>query len=122
MNITQAIADPNLFRPYLADRNDDLSTWRNWRTALTALYGLGDFNERQAKLIKDCTGRDADNLANRDFRTALFLTGRRSGKSRIAAVIGAYEAALSGKHKLLAPGENGYVPIVSPSRNQSKIV
>jgi hypothetical protein len=122
VNINQAIADYDLFRPYLADRDDSLATWRNWRTALRVLYGLGDFTDEAAEVINACTGRDASKLANNEFDTALFLTGRRSGKSRIAAVVGAFEAVLSGKHKLLAPGEVGYVPIVSPSRNQSKVV
>src|SRR5262249_26817499 len=53
---------------------------------------------------------------------ALFLTGRRSGKSRIAAIIGAYMAALSGAEKRLSKGEMGLVSVISPSKNQSRVV
>jgi hypothetical protein len=56
------------------------------------------------------------------FRTALFLTGRRSGKSRIAAVVAAYEAVLAGLESRLDKGERGIVPVVSPTRRQSAIV
>lgn len=122
MNVNQAIADKHLFRPFLADRQDKLSTWQNWRTALRAVYGLGEFTDEAADVVKQCTGRCVDTLPSSGFGTALFLTGRRSGKSRIAAIIGAYEAVLSWKWKQLAPGEVGYVPIISPSRNQSRIV
>jgi hypothetical protein len=52
----------------------------------------------------------------------LFLTGRRSGKSRIAAVIGAYEAALAGHETKLAKGERGVVPICAPTKAQGRIV
>jgi hypothetical protein len=61
-------------------------------------------------------------LPSDGFDTALFLTGRRSGKSRIAAVIGAYEAALAGHEAKLAKGEQGFVAICSPTRSQSRIV
>jgi len=49
------------------------------------------------------------------------LTGRRSGKSRISAVVGAFEAALSGREKLLAKGEQGMVAILAPTKKQGRI-
>jgi len=63
-----------------------------------------------------------ENLPRDGFQSSLFLTGRRSGKSRIAAVAGAYEAALAGHEKKLAEGEKGVVAVISPTRRQSKIV
>ena len=74
------------------------------------------------KLIKKCTGRDPKKLFNKVFKTVLFLTGRRSGKSIIAAVIGAYIALFSGKENLLKPGEIGMVPIIAPTTKQARIV
>ncbi|MBA4411587.1 MAG: hypothetical protein C0397_19490 [Odoribacter sp.] len=120
MNIISAIKDPNLFRPYLADKNNKLSTWVSWLTALRCLYGLPIKKQKNQELVLQCTSRKT--LPTDEFRTALFLTGRRSGKSRIAAIIGAFEAALSGREKCLAPGEVGLVSIVSPSRDQSQII
>ena len=121
MNILDAIADRNLFRPFLADAADDLGTWRNWQAVLRALYGL-PLPPEDAPLARALTGRDPDRLAAEGFDAALFLTGRRSGKSRIAAVIAAYEAALGGHESKLAAGETGYVAVASPTRSQSRIV
>ena len=119
MNIIQAINDPNLFQPFLGT---DLESWRPWCTALRALYGLPIAARKSTALVRDCTGRDAKKLPTTGFDTGLFLTGRRSGKSRIAAVVGAFEAVLAGHERKLAVGELGVVAAVSPTRRQSGIV
>ena len=118
MNIIEAIRDDKLFRPYIGDK---LQTWRPWLSALRVLYGLPERPVYQ-KIITECTGRDPDKLPRDGFDTALFLTGRRSGKSRIAAVIGAFEAVLAGHEKKLSKGEKGIVSIIAPTRRQSQIV
>lgn len=118
MNILQAIHDENLFRPFLADPD----SWSNWQVALSALYGLPIKAKADRELVRQCTGRDPVKLPRSGFGRALFLTGRRSGKSRTAAIIGAFEAALGGHESKLAPGERGVVVIASPTRNQSRIV
>jgi hypothetical protein len=119
VNIIQAIEDKNLFRPFL-DARGDLSSWQRWLTALRVLHGL-PLGPADAEIIRACTGRDPAKLPS-GFRTALFLIGRRSGKSRIAALIAAFEAALSGRERLLSPGEIGLVAVISPTRFQSRIV
>lgn len=121
MNIIQAIKDKNLFCPFLGDSVGRLSSLANWMIALRVLYGLPVLPKR-AELIKVCTGRDLNLLPKDGFDTALFLTGRRSGKSRIAAVIAAFEAALSGREKLLSKGETGLVAIIAPTKKQGRIV
>lgn len=121
MNILEATKDPNLFRGFLADKNDSMISWRNWSAALRCLYGL-NLPRRARQLINDCTGRDALQMPSNGFETALFLTGRRSGKSRMAAVIAAYESALAGHDKKLDKGEMGLLPVISPTRKQSRIV
>jgi hypothetical protein len=119
--IIQAIEDKHLFRPFLADSHDSLASWSQWMTALRALYGLPISKSKATRaLIEQCTGRTE--LPATGFNTALFLTGRRSGKSRIAAIIGAQEAILSGRESNLSTGEHGIVLVVSPTRNQSRIV
>lgn len=119
MNITQAIRDPNLLKPFFGD----LKTWQPWRVALQALYGLVPITSPRAKaLVHAATGRDAATLPPEGFNTALLLTGRRSGKSRIAATVAAYEAVLAGHQRKLAPGERGYVPVCAPSKAQARIV
>ena len=122
MNIVQAIRDPNLFRPYLADKDGSISTWARWMCCLRAIHGLPLRKKWQKRLVKQCTGRNADRLPRAGADVSLILTGRRSGKSKIAAVVGAYEASLSGKEKSLSKGEMGMVAVISPTRLQSQIV
>ncbi|MBW3540725.1 MAG: hypothetical protein KY476_10680 [Planctomycetes bacterium] len=117
MNIIDAIKDENLFRPFLGK----LQSWRNWLTALRVLYGLPLYRPGR-RTVQQCTGRDWSRLPRAGFETGLFLTGRRSGKSRCAAIIGAYEAALAGHERRLAKGERGVVPVISPTKYQSRIV
>ena len=119
MNIIQAIKDDRLFRPFLGD---DLSSWRHWMTALRCVYGGPVPKLSQRRLIKQCTGRDPSRLPKQGFDTALFLTGRRSGKSRIAAVIGAHEAAIAGHESKLSKGELGIVAVCAPTMRQGNIV
>lgn len=116
--ILDAFDDPNLFGSFLGD---DLGSWSNWRVPLSAVYGLPT-SPKDKKLIKECTGRRRKLLPADGFSQALFLTGRRSGKSRIASIIGAYEACLAGHESKLAKGEKGIVLIASPTKSQSRIV
>jgi hypothetical protein len=123
VNIITAIKDENLFKNFLADKDNSIESWNNWFTALRVLYGLQKpLNQNKQQLLKECTGRDMSKLPKEGFDTALFLIGRRSGKSRIAAIIAAYEAALSGKEKLLSKGELGMVAIIAPTKKQGRIV
>ena len=121
MNIVKAIKDENLFRPFLQNGDGSIRTWTNWLTYLRCLYGL-PISPKRAALIKECTGRLLDLLPPEGFNTSLCLVGRRSGKSKIAAVIGAFEASLSGKEKLLSKGETGMVVIIAPTKKQARIV
>lgn len=118
MNIIKAVHDANLLRPFLGD---DLKSWRNWLTALRAMYGL-KIREEQRELVRQCTGRRCKLLPSDGFDTALFLTGRRSGKSRLAAIIGAYEAVLAQHESKLSKGERGVVAICAPTKSQGRIV
>jgi hypothetical protein len=120
MNIIDAIKDENLLRPFLAP-SGPLTTWLPWLTALRVMYGL-PANEKYHPLIRQCTGRDPAKLPEQGFKTALFLTGRRSGKSRMAAVVGSFSAALGGGWSALAKGEKGLVPVLSPTVAQSRNV
>jgi len=115
INIIQAINDPNLFQPFLGNTK----TWASWFTALRTIYGLPQRSTKAKQLIHECTGTTPRPAG---YSTALFLTGRRSGKSRTAALIGAYEAALAGHQAKLAKGETGIVAICAPTKSQATIV
>ena len=118
MNVLDAVRDKNLFGPFLGARPE---TWRHWFSALRVLYGL-PLGEGDAECVARCTGRAASTMPRGGFSTALFLTGRRSGKSRTAAVVGAYEAVLGGHEGKLAKGERGVVAICAPRTAQGRIV
>lgn len=121
MNIIKAISNEQIFSPYLADKDGDLSSWFKWMAALRCLYGL-PVPQSEHNFIQQVTGRDVSTMPAAGFRTALFVTGRRSGKSRCGAAIpAAYEAILAGHEKKLATGEKGIVAVCSPTRRQSKI-
>ena len=108
-----------MFQPFLGD----LDSWDRWLVALRALYGLPfpqESRRADRELIRETMGRSK--IPTDGFDTALFLTGRRSGKSRTAAVIGAYEAVLAGHDKKLSKGEKGIVLVCSPTKSQSRIV
>ena len=119
LDIIDAIRDEKLFRPFLGD---DLSTWEGWVSALSVVYGLPVLDKSQRKLVFECTGVPIDSLNDSGFSSSLFLTGRRSGKSRIAAVIGAYESAIAVHGKKLSKGEKGVVAVLAPSKTQAQIV
>jgi len=121
-SIVKAAKDQNLFRPYLADKNDSLTSWSRWLCCLRVIYGLPLRQPWQRQLVTKCTGRNPDLLPKEGFRTVLLLCGRRSGKSKIAGLIGAYEASLSGREKVCSAGEMPMVSVVSPTRSQSQII
>ena len=109
-----------MFRPYFGG---SLESWSGWEAFLKVVYPLMDSTTREERdLIRKCTGRKRVRHLVDGFSTVLCLTGRRSGKSRVAALVGAYEAALAGHEKHLSPGEQGLVVVVAPSKNQAKIV
>jgi len=121
VNIVEAIKDAQLFRPFLADKRGSIATWHNWLGALRVLYGLPVAGNRR-EVVRQCSGREPDLLPKDGFDAALFLTGRRSGKSRIAAIIGAYESVIAGHEHKLDKGEQGLVAICAPTKPQSRIV
>src|SRR5262245_23528724 len=122
MNVIQAIHDPNLFRAYLTGGEDgELTSWQHWLTLLRVLYGLKTATA-EADTIRRCTGRDPERLAKSGYGECFLMCGRRSGKSKIIALVGAAEAVLSGREQRLSKGEIPMVAILSPTRFQSRII
>ena len=121
MNIIEAVKDRNLLKPYVNSRS--LKTYANWLTFLKVLYGL-ETRDREHEVVRTCTGREHATFPQDEqgFTEALVLAGRRSGKSKMMALVGAYEAVFSGREKSLSPGEIPLVPILSPTRFQSRII
>src|SRR5262245_48970137 len=109
MMITTALRDPQLFGSQLAD-----ASWSAWKkAALPALFGL-HLDDDALEIFRRRTGRTLAPTAS--FREAYFVCGRRSGKSRIAALIAVFIAAFRDHSKHLAPGERGVVSLLAADR------
>ncbi len=123
MNIIEAAKDEMIFRPFLEEpqKGIHLRSWSRWLTVLRIMYGL-PIHPKKRELVQRCTGRDVDNLPKDGFDESLLLVGRRSGKSKISALVALYEAALSERWKHLSRGEIGLVACVAPTKKQGGIV
>jgi hypothetical protein len=93
-------------------------SWAAWKAFSRALMGL-PVDDQQRGLYTACTGRS--DVAAEPYREAYVVTGRRSGKSRTAAAVATYAAALA-PTDALAPGEIGHVIVVAVDRAQAGVV
>jgi hypothetical protein len=114
-NIIEAMNSPEFFQPAFKD----LSTWANWMIFLKSLYGL-PLNENELKIFQGCTGRDRPNPGG--YKEIYSVCGRRGGKSRISALIAAYEAVLGGWDEKLSKGERGWIFAIATDKAQAKII
>jgi hypothetical protein len=119
LSVIDACRDENLFRPYFGKH---YKSFAKWRVLLRAIYGVPLTSDWQREVYRHCTGRDPDKINPDGYQTSLIIAGRRSGKSKIAAVIGTYAAALAGLESKLSVGETGMVAIISVKKSQAKVV
>jgi len=113
VTILDALDDPQLFGPAFTGGN-----WTAWRAFLATLYGL-PLPPGAAGLVNGCTGRPAASRRT-PAREAWVVVGRRGGKSRIAALVAVFTAALHDWGSILAPGERGTVPLIAADRRQAR--
>ena len=86
--ILDALGDPALFAPLFGD-----GSWRPWRVALAALFGLPIDDAADLTLFRECTGRT--DPPTRQAREGWFVVGRRGGKSRVMALVAVFLAAIN---------------------------
>ena len=91
-SIIDALEDVNLFGGLAGFR--DLSTWRAWLVFLKAAYGL-PLDADEVETFKRHTGRSRYDPPPGGYPEVACLVGRQSGKTRIAALIAAFEAVLA---------------------------
>jgi hypothetical protein len=94
-------------------------TWAAWFTFLRILFGH-TLTEADIELFQRCTGRS--DIPKGGFREAFLICGRRSGKSRMLAMIAVFIAAFRDWSSYLSPGERGTVMILSADRKQSRAI
>jgi hypothetical protein len=115
MDIIKAIHDPHLFKSLFRD----LQTWSSWMAFLKTLFAL-PMTEDDLALYSQCTGRTSP--PTEPFRDAWVPTGRRSGKSFIAALVAVFLACFRDYKKYLATGERAMILIVAADRTQAQII
>jgi hypothetical protein len=115
MNVIEAIHDPHLFRPLFKD----LETWRSWEVFLKSLFAL-PMGDEEMGLYRQCTGREEPPTA--PFREAWAPTGRRSGKSFVAALVSVYLGCFRDYKPHLAPGERAMILVIAADRAQAGII
>jgi hypothetical protein len=114
ISILQAFDDPRIFGPHFAG-----PTWDPWRVVLAALFGL-PLEGEGLEVYRRHSRRQTPPGAR--VREAWIIAGRRSGKSRIAAMIAVYLAVLGDWWGRLARGERGIVMLIATDRYQAGIV
>ena len=102
-----ALSDPDLLGSILAG-----PSWAGWRVLLIAIVGEALTADERA-VFESLSGRPQEpGEAVDEFWAAI---GRRSGKTRSMAILGAWLAALNDHSAVLAPGERAVLPILSAS-------
>jgi hypothetical protein len=113
VNIVDALGAPELFHPLFVPA----ASWTAWRSFLRALFGLPMTNaEREVFRLHTKRLRPPTLPA----REAWVVAGRRSGKSRVAALVAVYLAALRDYSAALAPGEVATVALIAGDRRQAR--
>jgi hypothetical protein len=114
-NIDSAISDKRLLGAALGDS----STWAAWRVILKAAFALS-LSEVERETFAQLAGGRTPPLAR--VAELWAVAGRRSGKSRMAALLCVYLACFVDYRGRLARGEVGQVIIVSPTKEQSRAI
>jgi hypothetical protein len=107
------MAESSLFKPWFVT-----NSWATWTVFLKALFAL-PMNDAEKSLYQKHTGRSS--VPSEPFTKAWLICGRRSGKSRIAALIATYSAAFR-KYTTLQRGETGVAMIIASDRRQADVI
>ena len=89
LTIVDALSDPTLFGGLPAFR--DLTSWGAWLVFLKASYGL-PLDDAEQEVFRLHTGRFTYEPPTGGWREVVCVVGRQSGKTRIAALVAAFEA------------------------------
>ena len=115
VDIASALTDPNL----LGGSFPRLDTWETWLAALKATFGQ-PLNRKERRAFEAISG--GRKSPQRRVRELWCLIGRRGGKSRVAAGLSVYIAALCDHAGKLSHGEVGMVLVLAASRQQAQTV
>jgi hypothetical protein len=120
--IIQAMRSQRLFRPFfgpLASRQKRES-WHSWEVFLAAVFGLPIAPGQDVELFRKATALQVP--PTEPAREIFCVSGRRSGKSRIASLLAVWQSAFKDWRGILGPGERGKAVIIAVDRAQAKII
>jgi hypothetical protein len=107
------------FRAYKWLPGKEQQTWVPWFSFLRVLFGLKPTKD-DIELFQACTSRSDAPMDG--FSQAWLCCGRRSGKSRMLAMIAAYLAVFRDWSPYLSPGEIPTVMVIAADRKQSRVI
>jgi hypothetical protein len=110
--------DPQLFAPWFKKRWLRADSWATWRVFLKALYALPMDG---AELETFCRHTGRTRPPTEPFEKCWLICGRRSGKSRIAALVASYNSVFR-QYETLQRGEYGVMPIVASDKKQADVI
>jgi hypothetical protein len=96
-----------------------LRSWTAWMTVWRCLFGL-ELSDDERALFHRCTGRTQPFAG--PLTEAWLLCGRRSGKSRILALVAVCLATFRDYSPYLAPGEQPLVMVLAKDRDQAGVI
>jgi hypothetical protein len=112
MTIVEAMQDRNLFGRFFGP------SWSTWAVLLKAVFKI-PMTESERGLFSRLSARLTVPLS---IWQLWILAGRRSGKTKIAMLIGIWQATAKDWTKVLSAGEIGVVLLICPDRAQARVL
>lgn len=112
-SLVEAMDDPDLFGPYFVG-----PSWDAWKAVLKGADAM-PLSPEEFETFCRLTGRDAP--PENPVREFWPLSGRRSGKTRVAATSGAHAATFGEYGQYMAPGERCYVMLIGVDKAQASV-
>lgn len=111
----RALRDQQLFAPYFRPAE----SWAAWEAVLRVLFGLA-LSAEDLALLERCAGRKQ--AFSGALTEAWLLCGRRSGKSRILALIAVILACFKDYSRLVSAGERVVIMVLAVDRDQAQVI
>jgi hypothetical protein len=97
----------------------DPESWRSWWVVLKVLFGE-PLNLTETHVFRRCTGRVEPSLTG--YKSLWLVCGRKSGKSRILALVAVFLSIYRDWSDYLSPGEVPCIKIIANDRKQAAVI
>ena len=116
ISILDLMTDENLLGSFFTG-----PSWSVWRVFFAAMFAL-PMTKAEREVYRQFTQREYRNDVAAQVNYAVLVCGRRSGKSRILALVAIYLAIFCSCAEYLAVGEVGTILILAASKDQAKVI